>query len=378
MAGNPLNSTTISELMSSSLPKNHQELKNPYETLALTTHACMIALGFRLVGLGEDDKFPAPPHDSEASSQTLPTEWNSSSTFSFRYSHTQSSLQYLIKISRLGNKAIFYGLAPGDDKTASFEVTTSDFVDSSKYPTRLEEGSNQLNASILLNTFHQSTQSLNKFSDLLKTSIIQKLMPGLWKEGYEETRSTRTSGQGSSDRGQSTPQAPYNEGDPSRGMNPQPGRPYLFHDPLAAGPPRRPIPAGDFPPPGFEDEYEINRPRQAYPPGFGGRHPLSIGDDDLYPPGLGPRDPLGGPFRPGGGLGGGMHPDFMNPSRNPGGIGGGGMGYDPQHPPGARYDPVGPGGEPRDIRGGPRFPGRGPMDGGPPNPFGGFGDGDFL
>ena len=52
-------------------------------------------------------------------------------------------------------------------------------------------------------------------------------------------------------------------------------------------------------------------------------------------------------------------------------------------PPGARYDPIGPGDGPRNIRGGGRggFPGaggRGFGGGGPPNPFGGFGDGDFI
>lgn len=57
-------------------------------------------------------------------------------------------------------------------------------------------------------------------------------------------------------------------------------------------------------------------------------------------------------------------------------------------PPGARYDPIGPGDGPPDanLRGGPRFPGgRGGMGGGmgmgmggPPNPFGGFGGGDFI
>lgn len=29
-------------------------LKNPYEAIALVGHACMIAVGFRLVGLGEE------------------------------------------------------------------------------------------------------------------------------------------------------------------------------------------------------------------------------------------------------------------------------------------------------------------------------------
>lgn len=49
-------------------------------------------------------------------------------------------------------------------------------------------------------------------------------------------------------------------------------------------------------------------------------------------------------------------------------------------PPGARYDPIGPGGGPPQGRGGPRFPGRGGGIGGgaPPNPFGGFGGNDFI
>lgn len=49
-------------------------------------------------------------------------------------------------------------------------------------------------------------------------------------------------------------------------------------------------------------------------------------------------------------------------------------------PPGARYDPIGPGGGPPQGRGGPRFPGGGGGFGGgaPPNPFGGFGGNDFI
>ena len=43
-------------------------------------------------------------------------------------------------------------------------------------------------------------------------------------------------------------------------------------------------------------------------------------------------------------------------------------------PPGARYDPIGPGDGPPNLRGRPRFPGGGR----PPNPFGGFGSDDFL
>ena len=44
-------------------------------------------------------------------------------------------------------------------------------------------------------------------------------------------------------------------------------------------------------------------------------------------------------------------------------------------PPGARYDPVGPGGPRLPGGGGGRFGGAG---GQPPNPFGGFGGNDFI
>jgi len=156
---------------------------------------------------------------------------------------------------------------------------------------------------------------------------------------------------------------------------PQPARPYPFDDPLAVPPPRRPIP--DFPPSDFEDEYDINRP-------LGGGYlprgsPFNIGHDDLHPPGLGPNDPFREIIRPRGG-GGGMHPTFDDPLF--GGRGGQGGSYNPRAPPGARYDPVGPGdGPPRggagrsqgDPGGFPSGPGGRPLD-----PFGGFGNDDFI
>ena len=54
-AGNPLSAPALAALMNSSLPKNADpQLRNPFDALALLGHACMIAVGFKLVGLGED------------------------------------------------------------------------------------------------------------------------------------------------------------------------------------------------------------------------------------------------------------------------------------------------------------------------------------
>ena len=208
---------------------------------------------------------------------------------------------------------------------------------------------------------------------LLKLQIIQKLAPGLQKEGYEDSAhaashvgNSNQQQQGRRDRTRQPEHPPAH--DPLRDDRLPPlAQPRPFDDPLATGP-RRPFPAGDFPPPGFEDEYEINRPRG----GVGGgpaRRPLNIGERDLYPPGLGPHDPLrvGGGYGPGGG---GMHPTFDDPLFG----GGGAAGYDLRAPPGARYDPIGPGDGPPMGRGGPG----GGVGGAPHNPFGGFGGNDFI
>ncbi|KAB8233874.1 hypothetical protein ETB97_011920 [Aspergillus alliaceus] len=326
-------------------------LKTTYEAIALIGHACMLAVDFRLVGLSEE-------HNIEGSSEnpSLPPEWNANDTFSFRYAHLQSSMQYLLKVSRIGNNAVVFALALGDDRTTSFDIPVKDFISASSLPLSSTESRTSLKDVFI------STSRLADLIGLFKINVIQKLAPGLYKEGYDASS-------------QSIREQPR-EGPPRRDplrddTLPQPARPYPFDDPLAAGP-RRPFPPGDFAPPGFEDEYEIQRPPRGFAPGQGGRNPLSIGDRDLYPPGLGPHDPLHGGIGPGlGGVGGGgMHPTFDDP------IFGGqeGRGYDPQAPPGARYDPVGPGAGPPFGRGRGPFGGRGAGGGG----AGGFGFGGDI
>jgi hypothetical protein len=276
-------------------------------------------------------------------------------------------MEYLMKVSRLGGKALVFAVALPDDKTASFEVKVQDYVSDGS----IKESASTSDINSAIKNVFISPGRVVDLGSLFKVNIIQKLAPGISKEGYEET-STTTMEQPRRHDETRPPQR-----DPLRDDRPEPARPYPFDDPLAA-PPRRPVPPGDFPPPDFEDEYEMNRPPRGLP-GYGGRRPLNIGERDLYPPGLGPHDPLrmgpGGGGLGGGGGGGGMHPTFDDPL-----FGGQGEGqtYDPRAPPGARYDPVGPGDVPPNLGGGRRFPGGrggGNMGG---NPFGGFGSGDFV
>ncbi|KAF2121483.1 PI31 proteasome regulator N-terminal-domain-containing protein [Lophiotrema nucula] len=371
-AGNPLSAGSLSTFMAVSLPKG--ELKNGFEAVALAVHAGMIAVGFRLIGLGEEHRIA---HSDAQTPESLPAEWNASSSYAFRYRHAQSAMEYLVKVTRLGGKAIVNALADGDDKIASFDVVVKDYVSESSLPLNLPESTPAEELAQKLQDVYISEGRLNDLGALLKISVIQKLAPSLQKEGYEEDRQRHVEAErreGQAERSDPRPADPFR---PPR--DPDPARPYPYNDPLAMPPrgPNRPLPE---PIPGFEDEYEINRPR----PGLrDDRFPAGIGHDDLYPPGLGPHDPLrpsfgGGLPRPGG-MGGGMHPSFDDPLfRGQGGQGG----YDPRAPPGARYDPVGPSDPLRDNSrrgGGPGgFPGGGFGGGAPHNPFGGFGGGDFI
>jgi hypothetical protein len=393
---NLLSSQGLSQCMVASLPEGNSEpLKNAYDAIALAAHACMLSIGARLVGLGEDHRIEA--QSDAGQTQPLPTEWNShSGSYAFRYKHGQSSMEFLLKVNRMGNKVVVMGMGMGDDKTYSFDVRTQDYISESSLPLRLSDttSSNEEDPSPTASKeaaekkvidIFISIGRLSDFGTLMRLSIFQKLLPSIQKEGYEESSTSSTTNPPANAR-----QPRREDYDPSRYSplrdDPPPARPHPHHDDPLVLPNRggRPLPE---PIPGFEDEFEIQRPGgRGGLPGIGGGGGFGrIGERDLYPQGLGPNDPFrgsgGGGFGPGGvGGGGGMHPTFDDPlfaGGRPGG-GPGGQQYDPRAPPGSRFDPVGPGmgGGPLGGGGHPRGAG---MGGRPPhNPFGGFGDGDFI
>ena len=211
----------------------------------------------------------------------------------------------------------------------TFNLRTKDFVSESSFPFTIPSSQGANEAAVSIRKVFISGGRMTDVASLFKINILQKVAPGLQKEGYEDSAHAASQSEGRAGAGRRP--EPGREGgeapphDPLRDDRLPPlAQPRPYDDPLAAEP-RRPYPAGDFPPPGFEDEYEINRPRG----GIGGeRRPLNIGERDLYPPGLGPHDPLrGGGFGPGGG---GMHPTFDDPMF--GGRGGGEFGgYDGQY-----------------------------------------------
>jgi len=365
--------------MAECLPPDEQpQLRNPHDAIAIFTHACMLSVGFKLVGLSEDDCLASP--SDQSAPQPLPSNWNSGSggSYGFRYSHPQSSMQFLVKVNRLGGKSVIMGLGLGDDKTTSFDVDTKDFTSTSFFPYSSSSNGEPKN-------LEDGFISANRMSDLailIKINIVQKLVPGISKPGYEEEgAATGGGGGGSAQAPRQQQQQPRRDRDDGQ----DPLRvPWPYRSPYGGGgyprgdPP--PMPAGGERIPGFDDDYDIYRPPGGggggYPPG--GRNPLSIGEDDLIPPGLGPNPPLRGPFIGEGGGMGGMHPAPDHPMFGGRGGGGrmGGAGYG-RAPPGSRYDPVHPGDE--QPTGRPRGPhGPGGPGFGPYNPFSGYGSGDFM
>lgn len=207
-----------------------------------------------------------------------------------------------------------------------------------------------------------SREKLQEFVDLFQERIIRGFVATTTPSAATREQTEAQIIQGQPQRQPTQPPQP-----PQAQPQPQPA-PQFPPEHLTERP-RNAYP--DFPPPEFEDPYEIGR----YPRSGGGdyRPPANIGERDLYPSGLGPHDP----FRPylGGRVGGGgMHPTFDDPMfQGPGSGRGRGEDSGFDVPPGARYDPVGPGD--RRGRGGlSGFPGggrgRGGFGGGP---FGGGG-----
>ena len=332
--GNVFSALALSEVMIKSLPKEPSpQLQNPYDAIALLSHACMLAVGFRLVGLGEGSKLHTDSDSADV--QALPQEWKSSSTsnYSFRYAHSQSSLEYLVNVSRLGSKVVINGLGIGDEKVHTLDLVVKDFISEPSFPYSLPSGSGDHENAQSIRQLFISAGRLTDAGSLLKLQIIQKLAPGLRKEGYEESAHAASQHTQPRERGDPRMPEPSNPHGDRPGHDPlreDPLPPYAqprpFNDPLAAVP-RRPFPAGDFPPPGFEDEYDINRPPGRE--GMGGaRRPLNIGERDLYPPTLQPYDPLRGAGGFGPGTGGGMHPTFDDPLF---GGGSGGLGMNPRY-----------------------------------------------
>ena len=89
------------------LPPSAKFLASPQDALAALVHAALSVLAFRLIAVDESSTSPAP------SDNVLPESWNKSGPghYTFKYRHDQSSLEFVIKVSKLGTRTVINAIA---------------------------------------------------------------------------------------------------------------------------------------------------------------------------------------------------------------------------------------------------------------------------
>lgn len=380
--------------------EDSSRLRHPYDALAAMLHTIMHRLDFRLVGLSEEARLPEQEDGEGQVRNRLPKAWNAKGPdgYTFRYKHDQSSLDFLLRPVRMAGRVLVHAIAlqvsdsflclsialasrrdlergegkrkrvpeygadaylasracginPQDNKTATLDLPIGDYFSPSffPYPSSTSGSGASRSSEPLVNGFISSS----RLSDLVvafKTQIVQKLIPGLRKDGYEESAGTETTGQSSS----SSRDTRESRAPPSDPQSRVPRPPFFddAEDPTFPGPMggRNPLIIGD------RDLDPLGGGPLAMPPRFGGG---SFGPPPLFPGGQPGRDPGGGMFV------GPDHPMFRDRFQNPSGPGPGGPwggdGYLPPGgaPPGARFDPITPFGPAGGGRGGGVAMGRG-------------------
>jgi len=107
MSGDPLDPAVLAARLPSLLPEVAKKLNSAQDGLAALLHTAMTELGFRLIAVDEH----SPPNPDL--NNILPEDWakHGPGSYAFRYKHEQSSLEFLLKVSKLGNRTLFNAIA---------------------------------------------------------------------------------------------------------------------------------------------------------------------------------------------------------------------------------------------------------------------------
>jgi proteasome inhibitor subunit 1 (PI31) len=90
------------------LPPNKKRLESQQDAIAALIHTAFHALSFRLIAI--DDSTPAANISLRG---VLPDSWNTHGpgNYTLRYRHEQSSLEFIIKIIKLGSRTLINAIA---------------------------------------------------------------------------------------------------------------------------------------------------------------------------------------------------------------------------------------------------------------------------
>lgn len=107
MANDILDPSALLSQLPVLLPASERTLKSAQDGIASLLHAAMTSLGFRLISV--DDSGPPQTYTNN----TLPSGWNSHgpSHYTLRYKHDQSSLEFVMKVSKLGSRTMVNAIA---------------------------------------------------------------------------------------------------------------------------------------------------------------------------------------------------------------------------------------------------------------------------
>jgi proteasome inhibitor subunit 1 (PI31) len=105
-SNNILDPSALLSLLPTLLPSS-RFLSSPQDAIAALLHTIMSTLGFRLIALDESSMSNLP------SATILPPEWNKNgpSHYIFKYRHEQSSLDFVLNVSKLGSRTLINAIA---------------------------------------------------------------------------------------------------------------------------------------------------------------------------------------------------------------------------------------------------------------------------
>ena len=104
---NVLDPSAILSLLPSLLPLSSKVFRSAQDGVAAFLHAALSALGFRLIAV--DESAAVDP----LLGNVLPSEWNQHGPghYTFRYRHEQSSLEFVVKVVKLGSRTLINAIA---------------------------------------------------------------------------------------------------------------------------------------------------------------------------------------------------------------------------------------------------------------------------
>lgn len=107
MAPNPLDPSLLINALPAVCPPTKQRLESQQDAIAALMHTAFIQLGFRLIAV--DENSPA----RSIINSVLPDEWNAHGpgNYTFRYKHDQSSLEFIVKVVKLGSRTLINSVA---------------------------------------------------------------------------------------------------------------------------------------------------------------------------------------------------------------------------------------------------------------------------